>query len=207
MAKIGLIIALTACVAGPLMVRIGLPYRAGLLLFALGVVCAAGLGLWVTRVSLVGLVGVVPLLLVAPMVLKALKLPPVADVMTRVTPPVVLIDAPQAENPLAITQAVTDAHNGAYSDVRPWQTTTDPSAAVLAFADQQGWVLVSHTGSDFQFESRSRLFGFVDDVVVRVSEDSGAYQINARSRSRVGVSDFGVNAARIRSLKAALTAD
>ena len=51
----------------------------------------------------------------------------------------------------------------------------------------------------------SRLFGFHDDIVIRVSPDSdGASRIDMRSKSRDGQGDFGVNAARIRAYMAAL---
>jgi uncharacterized protein (DUF1499 family) len=41
-------------------------------------------------------------------------------------------------------------------------------------------------------------FGFKDDVVVRVVPDGDGARIDIRSMSRVGQSDVGVNAARIR---------
>ncbi|MCB1686408.1 MAG: DUF1499 domain-containing protein, partial [Pseudomonadales bacterium] len=44
-------------------------------------------------------------------------------------------------------------------------------------------------------------FGFKDDVVVRVRDDSaGGVKVDARSVSRVGLSDLGANAARIEAL-------
>jgi len=55
----------------------------------------------------------------------------------------------------------------------------------------------------------SLLFGFKDDVVVRIADDSDGTEVDVRSKSRVGRHDFGVNAKRIRvflaKLKAALT--
>jgi uncharacterized protein (DUF1499 family) len=56
--------------------------------------------------------------------------------------------------------------------------------------------------------STSRLFRFVDDVVIRVrpyGEGRGAGSlVDIRSKSRDGQSDFGVNAERIRALLSAL---
>ncbi|MEI6724394.1 MAG: DUF1499 domain-containing protein, partial [Betaproteobacteria bacterium] len=46
----------------------------------------------------------------------------------------------------------------------------------------------------------SMLFGFKDDVVLRVAAQDGGTRIDIRSMSRVGRSDFGVNAKRIRAI-------
>lgn len=48
----------------------------------------------------------------------------------------------------------------------------------------------------------SRLFGFVDDLELHA--DAAAGQIEARSTSRLGDSDLGVNARRLATLRAAL---
>lgn len=48
----------------------------------------------------------------------------------------------------------------------------------------------------------SKLFGFVDDVEFRKSEDG----VHVRSASRVGYSDRGVNRARVEALRAGLAA-
>jgi uncharacterized protein (DUF1499 family) len=53
----------------------------------------------------------------------------------------------------------------------------------------------------------SRLFGFHDDIVIRVRpEADGASRIDMRSKSRDGQGDFGVNAARIRAYVATVEA-
>jgi uncharacterized protein (DUF1499 family) len=45
----------------------------------------------------------------------------------------------------------------------------------------------------------SLLFGFEDDVVVRILEEPGGFtRVDVRSKSRVGRSDLGINAGRIR---------
>ena len=51
----------------------------------------------------------------------------------------------------------------------------------------------------------SRLFGFEDDVVIRVrAAGDGASRVDVRSKSRDGEGDLGVNAARIRAFVVAL---
>lgn len=52
---------------------------------------------------------------------------------------------------------------------------------------------------------RSLLFGFEDDVVVRiVAGTDGTTKVDVRSKSRVGRSDLGINAVRIREFTSAL---
>ena len=50
----------------------------------------------------------------------------------------------------------------------------------------------------------SQLFKFRDDFVVRVRADGDASVVDMRSKSRDGIGDRGVNAARIRTFFAAL---
>jgi uncharacterized protein (DUF1499 family) len=50
------------------------------------------------------------------------------------------------------------------------------------------------------------LFGFKDDVVVRIADDAGVTKVDVRSKSRVGRNDFGMNAKRIRVFLAKLKA-
>jgi len=42
-------------------------------------------------------------------------------------------------------------------------------------------------------------FGFKDDIVIRISSADGGSRIDVRSVSRLGKSDLGKNAARIRA--------
>lgn len=62
-----------------------------------------------------------------------------------------------------------------------------------------GGVLVLEKENYFSFNFTSTLFGFVDDVEVRLDSNNGA--IHFRSASRVGTSDMGVNRKRIDKLK------
>ena len=52
---------------------------------------------------------------------------------------------------------------------------------------------------------KSLLFGFEDDVVLRIVPGAdGTTKVDMRSKSRVGRSDLGINAGRIREFGAAL---
>ncbi len=92
----------------------------------------------------------------------------------------------------------------AYPDVRSVVLTTPPDQAfqkVLQVARDMGWEIVEANQSASRIEATdtSFLFGFKDDVVIRINSDANGSRIDLRSLSRVGGSDFGVNANRIRS--------
>ena len=44
----------------------------------------------------------------------------------------------------------------------------------------------------------TRWFGYKDDVVVRIRPEGNGSRVDVRSASRVGASDVGANAARVR---------
>ena len=64
-----------------------------------------------------------------------------------------------------------------------------------------GWQVVAVDAKSGRLEATatSRLFGFVDDVVVRITPTARGCVVDVRSLSRVGGSDFGANARRVRS--------
>ncbi len=70
--------------------------------------------------------------------------------------------------------------------------------------------VLQEMGGDIQAESNhyvaatfsSRLFGFVDDLEVRL--DSAAHRLQVRSASRVGYSDGGVNRKRVQRFRTKL---
>ena len=68
------------------------------------------------------------------------------------------------------------------------------------------WEVVDVNAEAGLLEARetSRVFQFVDDVVVRVRATPEGARVDVRSRSRDGRGDLGVNAARIQRFFAAL---
>jgi len=97
----------------------------------------------------------------------------------------------------------------AYPDVRP-VTLSDPPARAferaLAAARAQGWEIVAAVPADGRIEATdtTRFFGFKDDVVIRVKAEGAGSRVDVRSLSRVGRSDVGKNASRIRAYLSAL---
>jgi uncharacterized protein (DUF1499 family) len=91
-----------------------------------------------------------------------------------------------------------------YPDLAPIRTGAEPTPA-LARAEETarglGWEVVSVDSAAGTLLARdtSKIFRFVDDVVVRVRPgESGGSIVDVRSKSRVGQGDIGANAARIR---------
>ena len=69
-----------------------------------------------------------------------------------------------------------------------------------------GWDLVASDPASGRIEATDTTFwfGFKDDIVIRVAAAPGGSRVDIRSLSRVGVSDVGTNAARIRKYLTAL---
>lgn len=67
---------------------------------------------------------------------------------------------------------------------------------------RRGWKIVE-TNLDagvLKVEAKSRIFRFVDDVIIRVHPaPGGGTLLDMESRSRVGKGDFGANARRVKS--------
>ncbi len=106
-------------------------------------------------------------------------------------------------------------HNGAlaacastaHCSRRDW-ATADPTAALAALLPsvlRLDGIAIVETGNGYlHATATSRLFGFVDDL--ELFADSDHQTLQARSASRLGDSDLGVNARRLDSLQQALKA-
>jgi uncharacterized protein (DUF1499 family) len=103
-------------------------------------------------------------------------------------------------------------HRGSYGDIRSVRIN-QPVAAVIEKANRlakaRGWevALVSPAEGRLEATETSRLFRFKDDVVLRVrpTENGAGSIVDMRSISRVGKSDIGVNAKRVKSFLADLS--
>jgi uncharacterized protein (DUF1499 family) len=92
----------------------------------------------------------------------------------------------------------------AYPDIAPLLLKMPPHEA-YARAEQaaraMGWDIVEASPPAQRIEATDTTwwFGFKDDIVIRVSPHADGSRVDVRSLSRVGTSDLGVNAARIRA--------
>lgn len=103
-------------------------------------------------------------------------------------------------------------HRSAYGDLRTVTLPTSVEESIRraeALARERGWeIAVSDpAGGRLEATETSFFFRFKDDVVVRARPaPGGGSLVDVRSISRVGQSDVGVNAARVRALLADLQA-
>jgi hypothetical protein len=104
---------------------------------------------------------------------------------------------------------VARAQIGAYPDLRTHRMDAAPADAfkrALQAARGMGWEIVAADAAAGRIEATDTTFwfGFKDDVVIRVEADGTGSRVDVRSVSRVGVSDVGANARRIRAYLQAL---
>lgn len=76
----------------------------------------------------------------------------------------------------------------------------------LEVAQGLGWEIIAAEAAEGRIEATDTTFwfGFKDDVVIRIEDAAGGSRLDIRSKSRVGRSDVGANAARIRDFRSAL---
>jgi uncharacterized protein (DUF1499 family) len=95
--------------------------------------------------------------------------------------------------------------HAAYPDIRPLVSDVPPAYAyerARSVARQMGWNIVEENQPEGRIETTAatRWFGFKDDVVIRIAPAAGnGSRVDIRSVSRVGRSDVGTNARRIRA--------
>jgi uncharacterized protein (DUF1499 family) len=102
---------------------------------------------------------------------------------------------------------VLDVHRAAYGDLKPLTTDAPPidtfQVALDAAEAQPGWTVDRHDAATGMIEARATSFwyGFVDDIAIRVRPlpDNSGSMVDMRSVSRVGLSDLGANAKRVRA--------
>jgi uncharacterized protein (DUF1499 family) len=91
-----------------------------------------------------------------------------------------------------------------YSDITPHvyrATTTRVFDAALHVVNRlPRWSLVRYAEEqgEIRAEARTLILRFVDDVMIRIAEQSETAIVHVRSASRVGRGDFGQNARNIR---------
>jgi uncharacterized protein (DUF1499 family) len=143
------------------------------------------------------------------------SVPPIHDITTDTANPpayqaVVALRA-SAPNTLEYDPKVGEQQRQAYPDIAPLTLAAPPAdafARALAAAEQAGWEIVASDPQAGRIEATDTTFwfGFKDDVVIRLTPDGGGTRVDVRSVSRVGRSDVGTNARRIREYLESLRA-
>lgn len=99
---------------------------------------------------------------------------------------------------------ITAQQIAAYPDVKPLHMNISPAASfeqALDTARKMGWEIVDFNRNEGRIEAVDTTFwfGFHDDIVVRITPEDAGSRADLRSVSRVGKSDIGTNAKRIRT--------
>lgn len=168
-------------------------------------------GLWVARTTgkrSVLLSGVLGLLLSLPLVFfivnfeyAARAYPPINDITTDMEDAPNFWDVP---NPVIYPgERVAEFQKKSYPDLKPLEVAMASDKVFRLASDvakEMGWEIIIENGDDMQIEAvdTSLLFGFKDNVVIRLQESGDGSRIDVRSHSRLGKIDRGVNAKRIR---------
>jgi uncharacterized protein (DUF1499 family) len=113
------------------------------------------------------------------------------------TPPGTLPPCPDKPNCVS-SLAPDDDHRAAPYTGAEWAAVRAAVAALPRTA------IVEERPGYLHAESHSRIFGFVDDLELLASKAGD--RVDVRSASRVGYGDWGVNRARVESLREALAA-
>jgi hypothetical protein len=145
---------------------------------------------------------------------QASHVPPIHDITTDAQDPpaFVALRAERDRNPNGSTYGgaqVFDAQRAAYPDVKPAVLPGPPRDTMQRAIDAArslGWEVVASDAAAGRIEAtdRTRWFGFSDDIVVRIRPEGAGSRVDVRSASRVGQSDVGANARRVREFLAKL---
>jgi uncharacterized protein (DUF1499 family) len=138
------------------------------------------------------------------------KLPKIHDVTTDTEDPpqfsaLVPVRQQEAANPIAYAgEKVAKQQLKAYPDLKPLivnQPIFETTQRALSVVEVLDWEVVSLNPAKGIIEATATtpIFGFREDVVIRLkSEEQNKTRIDVRSVSRVGDTDYGSNADRIR---------
>ncbi len=159
--------------------------------------------------------GFLPLLAIIFIVGKGFSVPKIHDISTNLEDNIAFEKAgalrQAGENSLDFpSERVSRLHQEFYSTIAPIVVAGAPEdvfgqakRAALAL----GWG-IHHSNPDlltFEATETTAVFGFVDDVVVRITPTGEQSVVDIRSVSRVGVSDLGANAKRIQRFQKEMT--
>jgi uncharacterized protein (DUF1499 family) len=188
----------------------------GALVSLVGLVFAFRGGKSGALLALVGIVvGIIALTPLGTSFVKGRSVPPIHDITTDLSnPPQFVAIVPlraTSPNPLdrALPADLAELQAKAYPDLAPLSLQEQPGKvfdAAREVAHDMGWEIVAATPETGLIEATATtsLLRFKDDIVVRVVERDAATVVDVRSVSRVGMSDLGTNAARIRAYLSAL---
>jgi uncharacterized protein (DUF1499 family) len=135
---------------------------------------------------------------------RARAVPPINDITTDTENPPRYMTQPRAYPGAEFARQ----QRAAYPDIAPLLLPVPPREAFArarAAAEAMGWEVVGSDAAAGTIEAvdTTKWFGFKDDIAIRVTPAPGGSpnlsRVDIRSKSRVGRSDIGTNAQRIRA--------
>ena len=157
--------------------------------------------------------GLVPIVIMAPQIAAAGDVPPIHDITTDTAnpPPFVAIKALRADAPNGfeygaseawpaekLGQATHEAYPGLQSIISELSVVEAVDRAEATLVEMGLEIVeVDKPAGIVEATATTFWFGFKDDMVVRIVEEGEGSRIDLRSMSRVGQGDVGANAARI----------
>ena len=144
---------------------------------------------------------------------QAQRLPKIHDISTDTDDPPAFVDVlplrQGARNPVDYRHETGQQQKLAYPDIVPMVLALPPAAAferAERAAKAMGWRIVAARPEAGRIEATDTtlLFGFKDDIVIRVRAGAQGSVVDMRSLSRIGGSDIGTNARRVRALRSKL---
>jgi uncharacterized protein (DUF1499 family) len=180
---------------------------AGVAVLALGLLWLGGArrgrALAAAAIAINVLVAAPPLYLYA----QAQSLPNIHDISTDTQDPpafVAVLPLRQgARNPVDYRPETAAQQRLGYPDIAPLVLDVPPAQAferAERTARAMGWQIVATVPEALRIEATDTtlLFGFKDDVVIRIRPSGQGSVVDVRSLSRIGGSDIGTNARRVR---------
>jgi uncharacterized protein (DUF1499 family) len=161
--------------------------------------------------ALAGLALLINLLVAGPplrLYQQAQALPKIHDISTDTQDPplfAALLSLRQgARNPVDYAAATAAQQQRGYPDIAPLRLDLPPALAFQRAeraARAMRWQVVDVAPSALRIEATDTtlLFGFKDDIVIRVRAQGAGSIVDVRSLSRIGGSDMGTNAKRVRA--------
>jgi uncharacterized protein (DUF1499 family) len=151
---------------------------------------------------------ILPLAGIVSFLIKAGQVPSIHDISTDTNNPPKFVFAENTRHPshnsLVYTNKNAELQRQAYSEVKPLLVSVTP-LELMTVAEtvviELGWEIDAIDKEKGLIEARSTtsLLRFVDDIIIRVERTpEGGSKMDVRSASRIGVSDLGANAERIR---------
>jgi len=146
---------------------------------------------------------------------QAQRLPKIHDISTDTDDPPAFVDVlplrQGARNPVDYKTETAAEQMRGYPDIAPARLDLPPAQAferAERAARAMGWQIVAVRPEALRIEATATtlLFGFKDDVVIRVRAQGQGSVVDVRSLSRIGGSDIGANAARVRAFLGKLAA-